>query len=183
MGEYGNNSLVYEITSGNEGDVFAINESTGQITVNNHGKLDYEDKKKYTLLVKATDNNGVGSEKKEDEASVVINVRDENEAPTLKKKKTASGEEINLIERDIDEDSEGKTNVGDPLVCEEEDEEDKSKAGKCIATCTILENTHAEDANGDTLIEEEYFVINEDRQIEVHENMTAPSYSVHQAVF
>ena len=174
---YGEESLVYEITSGNEGDTFDI-DAHGQISVKNKGKLNYEDKKKYTLLVKATDENSQGES---DEASVVINVRDANEAPTLKKKKTASGEEINLIERDVDEESESETNVGDPLVCVEEDKSDKSKAGKCIATCSII--AHAEDEKGESSIDSTYFLIDEDRQIQVNKDTTAPKYSLYKAVF
>merc|ERR1711871_503695 len=175
----GNDTIRFSITSGNQGDVFKIHETTGQISVNDASELDYEDTKKYTLLIKATDMEGA-SNGLEDEASVVINVRDSNEAPTLKKKKTASGEEIDLVERDIEEDSEAESKVGDELVCEEEDKSDQSQAGKCIATCRIVKHKKTQNGAEET---EEYFTIDENRQIKVKPGKTAPSYSVLSAVF
>ncbi|MBC6409030.1 MAG: cadherin repeat domain-containing protein [Ekhidna sp.] len=48
-----NDDLMFSITSGNTGNVFAINTSTGVITV--AGTLDYETTRTYTLAVSVTD--------------------------------------------------------------------------------------------------------------------------------
>ena len=78
-------TLSYAIKSGNTGDVFAIDGSTGQITV--AGALDHEDTETYTLTVTATDD---GTPAKEADAEVTITVNDVNEAPAFAAVETQS---------------------------------------------------------------------------------------------
>jgi hypothetical protein len=71
-------TLTYSITGGNTGNVFAINSSTGQITVN--GAIDFEGPDDpYSLTVQVQDN---GTGNLTDTATVTITVTDVNEAPT-----------------------------------------------------------------------------------------------------
>lgn len=63
--------LTYSITAGNTGNVFAINSSTGEITVN--GVLDFETTTSYALTVQVTDN---GQPTKNSSATVTININD-----------------------------------------------------------------------------------------------------------
>ena len=73
-----NNVLTYAITGGNTGDVFAINETTGELTVS--GALDYATTASYSLEVTVTDG---GSPSLSSTATLTITVTDENEAPTV----------------------------------------------------------------------------------------------------
>ncbi len=73
-------TLTYAITAGNGDGVFAINSSTGQITVANNSSLDYETTSQYSLTVQVTDD---GSPSLSDTATVTINVTGVNEAPVL----------------------------------------------------------------------------------------------------
>ncbi|AFZ24601.1 Ca2+-binding protein, RTX toxin [Cylindrospermum stagnale PCC 7417] len=76
---YGDNH-IYSIIFGNNNNAFAINSNTGQITVNVNTMLDFETIPAYQLIVQATDGTGnvVGR------GQVIINLRNVNEAPTLK---------------------------------------------------------------------------------------------------
>jgi VCBS repeat-containing protein len=67
-------SLSYSITAGNETGVFAINSSTGEITV--EGALDYETTSQYSLVLRVEDSGTLT-----DTATVTVAVRDVNEAP------------------------------------------------------------------------------------------------------
>lgn len=72
-------SKYYQITAGNESNIFNVGSLTGQITIGaNSSKLDYETATSYTLTVRVTDSAG-----KTDDATVTINVTDVNEAPVL----------------------------------------------------------------------------------------------------
>lgn len=72
----GVDTISFSITAGNTGGAFAINSSTGQITVANSATLDFETTSVFNLTVAATDSdNAVGT------ASMTINVGDVNEAP------------------------------------------------------------------------------------------------------
>ena len=62
-------SLVWRIVSGNAGDAFAINSSTGEITVN--ATLDFEIQGTYALIVEVEDNQSLT-----DQATITINVTD-----------------------------------------------------------------------------------------------------------
>nr|CAD7453923.1 unnamed protein product [Timema tahoe] len=67
--------ILYDITSGNTGGVFAVEETTGAIYVD--GPLDYETKKKYELRLVAS------VDMKENHTTVVIHVKDLNDNPPL----------------------------------------------------------------------------------------------------
>jgi hypothetical protein len=142
-------AYTFEISSGDSDEIFNVS-ATGQITVKNNDKLDYEDKKKFTLLIKVTD---AGSESSE--TSVTVHVRDDNEAPALKKKKDAQGDEIKTVERDIDESSDYKEKVGDIIQCVDDDEADKNSDGECTAICEIVD--HYADLTGTDKLSEKYF--------------------------
>lgn len=66
-------TLTYSINSGNAGDSFVINSSTGQITVNNNEFLDYEERTSFTLIAQVTDD---GSPTQSDTATITINLND-----------------------------------------------------------------------------------------------------------
>ncbi|HDZ20438.1 MAG TPA: DUF4347 domain-containing protein [Phycisphaerae bacterium] len=74
-------SLTYSITAGNGDGVFAINSSTGQITVADNTNLDYETTTSYALAVQVEDTGALT-----DTATITVNVTDVtdvNEAPTI----------------------------------------------------------------------------------------------------
>ncbi|HEX2836410.1 MAG TPA: cadherin domain-containing protein [Thermoanaerobaculia bacterium] len=99
-------TLTYAITAGNTGSVFAINSSTGQITV--VGALNYEGPDDpYLLTVQVTDNAAIPASSS---ATVTINVIDVNEAPIL-----------NDAARTINENSPNATLVGAVLPFTDED--------------------------------------------------------------
>jgi hypothetical protein len=65
--------ITYSITSGNTGNAFAINSSTGVITVNTASAINYESATSYTLAVQANDG---GASNNTTSANVTINVTD-----------------------------------------------------------------------------------------------------------
>ncbi|MFO1005604.1 MAG: cadherin domain-containing protein [Planctomycetaceae bacterium] len=73
-------SVSYSITGGNTGSTFAINPTTGAITVARSVYLNYESYKSFTLQVTATDNSPL---RLTDTFSVVITVSDVNEPAVL----------------------------------------------------------------------------------------------------
>ncbi|MCD4696195.1 MAG: cadherin domain-containing protein, partial [Bacteroidales bacterium] len=73
-------SLAYSITSGNADNAFNINVATGEITVNNSSALNFEQTATFWLTVTVTDN---GSGSLSNQASVIINLNDINEAPVI----------------------------------------------------------------------------------------------------
>ncbi|XP_062493904.1 protocadherin-15 isoform X2 [Pezoporus occidentalis] len=89
-----NQTIVYSIVSGNEEDVFAINNRTGVISVKK--SLDYERVKSYELRVQADSLQVVRSNlrvpSKSNTAKVFIEVKDENDhAPVFTKKMYIGG--------------------------------------------------------------------------------------------
>ncbi|MDZ4686728.1 MAG: cadherin repeat domain-containing protein, partial [Planctomycetaceae bacterium] len=72
-------TLTYAITAGNTGNVFAINASTGQITVASP-TLNFEGINQYNLTVQVTDN---GAPTSSSSATVTVNITNLNEAPTF----------------------------------------------------------------------------------------------------
>jgi hypothetical protein len=76
------NAITYSITGGTGASAFAINASTGAITVLNSTLLNYESTASYTLQITATDN---GSPNSSDVETITINVLDipENTAPVV----------------------------------------------------------------------------------------------------
>ncbi|MCA9060152.1 MAG: cadherin repeat domain-containing protein, partial [Planctomycetaceae bacterium] len=71
--------LSWAITSGNNG-AFAIDATTGEITVNNGGLLNCESNSQYVLQVTVTDN---GSPQRSATAAVTIQLQDVNENPLI----------------------------------------------------------------------------------------------------
>ena len=69
--------LTFAITDGDPGGVFAIDETTGEITVDDSSQLDYETTPSYTLKVTVTDSTG-----QSDTAVITINLINANDAPT-----------------------------------------------------------------------------------------------------
>jgi hypothetical protein len=72
--------LTYAITAGNTGGAFAINASSGQITVANSAALDFETTPSFSLTVQVTDD---GSPALSTSAPVTILLTNVNEKPTL----------------------------------------------------------------------------------------------------
>lgn len=68
----------WTIVSGNSGGAFALNTSTGQITVADDSALDFETTDTYTLVVQADDGTNIPIS-----GSVLINLTDEHDAPTV----------------------------------------------------------------------------------------------------
>lgn len=77
--------LQYAILSGNAGNIFAINSSNGQITVNNGSQINYESTTFYQLRVEVRDQMGLT-----ETANVRINVTDVNEKPSVQNGQTFS---------------------------------------------------------------------------------------------
>jgi len=73
-------SLTYAITAGNTGNVFAINQATGQITVASP-TLNFEGTNQYPLTVQVTDNGT--PETLSSSATVTVNITNLNEAPSF----------------------------------------------------------------------------------------------------
>ncbi len=71
-------TLTYSITGGTGAANFAVNSSTGEITVTNPSAINYESATSFTLDVRVQDVGGLFSTQ-----TVTINITDVNEAPTL----------------------------------------------------------------------------------------------------
>ncbi|MDO7874420.1 cadherin domain-containing protein [Hymenobacter sp. ASUV-10] len=97
-----NPTLSYSITAGNSAGKFAINSSTGQLTV--AGTLDYETTPSYSLTVRVSDGSLTSS------ATVTVNILDVNEAPSI-------GNQV----RKVAENSPNGTNVDTPIVASDAD--------------------------------------------------------------
>ncbi|QIX59831.1 T9SS type A sorting domain-containing protein [Hymenobacter sp. BT18] len=75
------NTLTYAITGGNTGGAFAINASSGQLTVANSAALDFETTPSFALTVQVTDN---GTPASSASATVTVNLIDVDEVrPTV----------------------------------------------------------------------------------------------------
>ncbi len=70
--------LKYTIQGGTGSNAFLVGSKTGQITVANTRKLDYETTQSFTLQIQVTDLQGLA-----DTAVITINLTNVNEAPTL----------------------------------------------------------------------------------------------------
>jgi hypothetical protein len=143
----------FRIKSGDPDEIFAI-DGSAYISVKDNSNLDYEEKKKYTLLIEIEDSGG-----KTSSSSVDIHIRDANEAPTLKHKKDAQGDEIDPVERDIDERSNYEEKVGDVIQCDDDDSEDQNSNGDCTGTCQITGHYKKNDGTSAT---DAYFMFGED---------------------
>ena len=98
---------AFAITGGNTGSAFAINPSTGAITVNNSAALDFETTPSFSLTVEATDD---GSPPETGSTTVTINLTDvnENQAPV------PSGGPFSLPENSLNGTSVGTVAANDP---------------------------------------------------------------------
>ena len=72
--------LAYSILSGNTGGAFAINTSTGALTVANSSAVNYEVTSSFALVVKVQDN---GTGNLSSQATINVSVADVNEAPVM----------------------------------------------------------------------------------------------------
>ncbi|MBL0135861.1 MAG: cadherin repeat domain-containing protein, partial [Chitinophagaceae bacterium] len=72
--------LAYSILSGNTSGAFAINASTGAITVANTTALNYEATPSFALIVKVQDN---GTVSLSSQATITINLTNANDAPVI----------------------------------------------------------------------------------------------------
>ena len=97
-----NDPLTFSITAGNTGNAFAINASSGAITV--AGTLDHETTPSYTLTVRAADGSLSGM------ADFTVNVTDVNEAPTV----TAQSSAFNVAENAANGTTVGTAAATDP---------------------------------------------------------------------
>jgi hypothetical protein len=73
-----NDTQTFSITAGNSDGIFAIDSATGQITIADNTKLDFETASSHNLTVTVTDD-GVGA--LSDTAAVTVNVTNINEIP------------------------------------------------------------------------------------------------------
>ncbi|MGQ1946264.1 cadherin domain-containing protein [Geofilum sp. OHC36d9] len=85
----GTSFSAWTITAGNEAAVFAINASTGEITVADNTNLDYETTTSYTLTLTVSD--GVNTSAAE---TVSVNVTDINDTPPV----IAGNQQFNILE-------------------------------------------------------------------------------------
>lgn len=76
-------ALTFAITDGNTNTTFAINSSTGQLTVNDNALLDHETMPSFTLEIRVTDTNWDGDGANQTVQNVLVNVTDQNEKPTI----------------------------------------------------------------------------------------------------
>ncbi|MEZ0260537.1 MAG: cadherin-like domain-containing protein, partial [Alphaproteobacteria bacterium] len=78
----GGQTVTYSITAGNTGGAFAINSSTGVITV--VGPTDFETSPVYNLTIRATDDGGTANGGIDfSEQTLIINLTDVNESPIV----------------------------------------------------------------------------------------------------
>ena len=95
--------ITYTIIAGNTAGTFAINPSTGEITVAMSANLNYEVTTSYVLTIRATDGLNV------DQAQVTINVNNVNEAPVTVRDVVSMNEDgpalpVNVTANDSDPD-------------------------------------------------------------------------------
>lgn len=72
--------LTFSITGGNTNGAFAIEPSTGKITVANPAAINFENQSSYTLTIQVSDD---GQPAETGEGTITINVSDVNEAPVV----------------------------------------------------------------------------------------------------
>ncbi|MFO0454912.1 MAG: LamG-like jellyroll fold domain-containing protein, partial [Planctomycetota bacterium] len=71
-------TTTYSIVSGNTNSAFAINSSTGQLTVANSTSLNFEATPSFSLVIRAADSQGVTADQ-----TVTVTLTDVNDAPTI----------------------------------------------------------------------------------------------------
>ena len=80
-------SMSYAIIAGNTGNVFAIDATNGQLTVNTPSALNFESTPTFTLTVQVTDNAGIPSSSS---ATITVKLTDVNEMPVFISAPTAT---------------------------------------------------------------------------------------------
>ncbi|KAA0158167.1 hypothetical protein FNF31_05498 [Cafeteria roenbergensis] len=103
--------LAYSIVGGNTGSAFAIDSTSGQISVASSVALDFESVKAFTLRVRATDDGKPNGPALFGEADVVVSVLDVNEPPVFPPQT-----------REVVENSRGGTSFGAALSAQDVDE-------------------------------------------------------------
>lgn len=98
-------TITYAITGGNPGNVFSINPTTGEITLN--ASIDHETLASYLLTVEVTDLRGLT-----DTGIVTINVTDVNEPPSI------SAQSFTVFEKSVVDTSVGTVIVDDPDIAQ-----------------------------------------------------------------
>ncbi len=73
-----NQTLTYSIISGNVNNAFAINSSTGALTVQNSQAINYEALQQFSLQIKVSDQGGLNAN-----ATITVNVQNVNEQPVI----------------------------------------------------------------------------------------------------
>lgn len=92
-----NNTLTFTVTGGNPGSILALNTSTGELTVNDSTKLDFEMTPTFPVTVSVSDGTNPVT------ATMTINVIDLNEAPTINNatfsvaENTANSTQVGLV--------------------------------------------------------------------------------------
>ncbi len=81
--------LTFAITAGNTGNAFAINGTTGELTVLTQSALDFETVPSFALSVSVTDNGGLTRS-----ATMTVNLTNVNEAPVLNDRTIAVNETV-----------------------------------------------------------------------------------------
>ena len=93
-------TLTYSIVSGNTGYAFAINASTGVLSVNNSTILNFETITTFGLTIRATDN---GQGTLYSQATVAVNLTDVNENPDISNQtfsiaeNSSNGQQVGLV--------------------------------------------------------------------------------------
>jgi len=98
--------LTFSIIAGNINDVFSINPTNGELSVNSSGELDFESTETFTLTIKAEDT------ELNAEATITVNINDINEGPVIENQTF-----------DIDENSDNASFIGTILATDPENDE------------------------------------------------------------
>jgi hypothetical protein len=98
--------LTFSIIAGNINDVFSINPTNGELSVNSSGELDFESTETFTLTIKAEDT------ELNAEATITVNINDVNEGPVIENQTF-----------DIDENSDNASFIGTILATDPENDE------------------------------------------------------------
>ncbi len=99
-----NNTKNFSFSGGNNGNAFAINGTTGQITVASPSSLNFESTTAFTLSVTVTDGGGLSATQ-----SVTVNVLNVNEAPSI-----LNGQSFNINENSANNTTVGTVLASDP---------------------------------------------------------------------
>jgi hypothetical protein len=130
-------TVKFEIAAGNDDGMFAIGETTGDITMVSAKGLDFEDVDKYTLTIRTIDGNNADLYNDE---NFDVNIVDKNEPPEIDMDEDDDGKSTGGIERAVTEKKGEGSKVGEVISCSDVDENDKADDGGCTATCKITDH-------------------------------------------